>query len=95
LSRDAASKVAGLRHLKGSLPARGIERAELVPRCFRALREEPSRRRHPVSCLRELAPVLVGLTVERERAIEGLPTDATRDGAAERVRPRGTGQRPR
>jgi len=74
-------------------------RAEAVPPYVEALREElrmydaPQRRftslyvggGTPSLCLDELAPVLAGLRVERERAIEVFPTHATRDGVA-RVR---------
>ena len=74
-----------------------LYRAEVVPRYFRALREElrlydaPQRPflslyvggGTPSLCLRELAPVLAELTVEHERAIEVLPTHATSEGTAE------------
>ena len=68
-----------------------LYRAEAVPRYFDALCAElrlyDAPRRHftslyvgggtPSLCLRELAPVLAGLTVEHERAIEVFPTHAT------------------
>ena len=68
-----------------------------VPPYFEALREElrlydAPRRRFtsfyvgggtPSLCLRELAPVLAGLTVEHERAIEVFPTHATPEAIAE------------
>jgi len=71
--------------------------AEAVPRYFDALREElrlydAPRRRFtslyvgggtPSLCLRELAAVLAGLTVEHERAIEVFPTHATPETVAE------------
>lgn len=74
-----------------------LYRAEVVPRYFDALRGElrmydaPQRRftslyvggGTPSLCLRELAAVLEGLTVERERAIEVLPNHATPETVAE------------
>ncbi len=71
--------------------------AAAVPRYFEALREElrlyDARRRRftslyvgggtPSLCLRELAGVLEGLTIERERAIEVLPNHATPETVAE------------
>ena len=74
-----------------------LYRAEAVPRYFDALREElrvyDASRRHftslyvgggtPSLCLRELAPVLAGLSVEGERAIEVFPTHATPEALTE------------
>lgn len=74
-----------------------LYRAEVVPRYFDALREElrmyeAAQRRFtslyvgggtPSLCLRELAAVLEGLTIERERAIEVLPNHATSEVIAE------------
>jgi oxygen-independent coproporphyrinogen-3 oxidase len=74
-----------------------LYRAEAVPRYFDALREElrlyDAAQLHftslyvgggtPSLCLRELAPVLAGLTVEHERAIEVFPTHATPEVVAE------------
>ena len=71
-------------------------RAAAVPPFFEALREElrlydALSRRYtslyvgggtPSLCLDELAPVLAGLRVERERAIEVFPTHATRERVA-------------
>jgi oxygen-independent coproporphyrinogen-3 oxidase len=74
-----------------------LHRADLVPRYLDALREElrlyDAERQPFVSlyvgggtpslCLPELAPVLAGITVEHERAIEVLPTHATAGTVAE------------
>jgi oxygen-independent coproporphyrinogen-3 oxidase len=74
-----------------------LYRAEAVPRYFGALRQElelydAPRRRFtslyvgggtPSLCLRELATVLEGVTVERERAIEVMPNHATSETVAE------------
>jgi oxygen-independent coproporphyrinogen-3 oxidase len=74
-----------------------LYRAEVMPRYFDALREElrlyeAPRQQFtslyvgggtPSLCLGELAPVLQGLTVERERAIEVLPNHATSETVVE------------